>query len=267
MAARKAEQRELCSAAHSSRNTLPLPRATPRCSLGQRAVRPPPALRLPTCRHAHPACSLPLLQRAPSQASNLGRRKLGDAKAAADAALRGSECIGADTLLQLLKNYARRWAGWGRGGCPGGAGGAGGASAGEARTLRRRHAAVADSASSRAAPRLPPTGNAPPSASCPQRRHQDGHHGGRGGPAQRRQVERDQLAEAHARGAGAACTLWSCGGRAGQAPGRAAAAGCWPAAWLLGGRRGVARRRRLRGPATLSRPRRPAPRRWATPRA
>ena len=28
-------------------------------------------------------------------------------KAAADAALKGSECLGADTLLQLLKNYAR----------------------------------------------------------------------------------------------------------------------------------------------------------------
>ncbi len=28
-------------------------------------------------------------------------------KGAADAALKGSECLGADTLLQLLKNYAR----------------------------------------------------------------------------------------------------------------------------------------------------------------
>lgn len=45
----------------------------------------------------------------PAQASNLGRRSVGAAasKAAADAALKGSECLGADTLLQLLKNYAR----------------------------------------------------------------------------------------------------------------------------------------------------------------
>lgn len=38
------------------------------------------------------------------QAANLGRRQL---SAGADAALKGSECLGADTLLQLLKNYAR----------------------------------------------------------------------------------------------------------------------------------------------------------------
>jgi hypothetical protein len=40
----------------------------------------------------------------PSQAANLGRRQLAQA---ADAALKGAECIGADTLLQLLKNYTR----------------------------------------------------------------------------------------------------------------------------------------------------------------
>lgn len=39
------------------------------------------------------------------QAANLGRRQL---SAAADAGLKGSECLGADALLQLLKNYARR---------------------------------------------------------------------------------------------------------------------------------------------------------------
>ncbi|KAL4451438.1 hypothetical protein ABPG77_009510 [Micractinium sp. CCAP 211/92] len=38
------------------------------------------------------------------QAANLGRRQL---SAAADAGLKGSECLGADALLQLLKNYAR----------------------------------------------------------------------------------------------------------------------------------------------------------------
>jgi nuclear GTP-binding protein len=38
------------------------------------------------------------------QATNLGRKQL---SSAADAALKGSECLGADTLLQLLKNYAR----------------------------------------------------------------------------------------------------------------------------------------------------------------
>ena len=38
------------------------------------------------------------------QSSNLGRKQL---SSAADAALKGSECLGADTLLQLLKNYAR----------------------------------------------------------------------------------------------------------------------------------------------------------------
>ncbi|KAL4420634.1 hypothetical protein ABPG75_010290 [Micractinium tetrahymenae] len=38
------------------------------------------------------------------QAANLGRRQL---SAAADAGLMGSECLGADALLQLLKNYAR----------------------------------------------------------------------------------------------------------------------------------------------------------------
>lgn len=38
------------------------------------------------------------------QAVNLGRRAL---SAAADAGLKGSECLGADALLQLLKNYSR----------------------------------------------------------------------------------------------------------------------------------------------------------------
>jgi nuclear GTP-binding protein len=38
------------------------------------------------------------------QAANLGRRQLA---ASADASVRGSECLGADALLQLLKNYAR----------------------------------------------------------------------------------------------------------------------------------------------------------------
>lgn len=56
-----------------------------------------PALR-PT---HHPAC----------QAANLGRRQLAALKGPQDSgALKGAECLGADTLLQLLKNYARRWA-------------------------------------------------------------------------------------------------------------------------------------------------------------
>lgn len=38
------------------------------------------------------------------QSANLGRKQL---SSAADAALKGSECLGADILLQLLKNYAR----------------------------------------------------------------------------------------------------------------------------------------------------------------
>eukprot|EP00887_Chlorella_sp_A99_P007173 scaffold2.g7173.t1 len=38
------------------------------------------------------------------QAANLGRRQL---SAATDAGLKGSECLGADALLHLLKNYAR----------------------------------------------------------------------------------------------------------------------------------------------------------------
>jgi len=39
------------------------------------------------------------------QTSNLGRKAL--PSSSTDAAVRGSECLGADTLLQLLKNYAR----------------------------------------------------------------------------------------------------------------------------------------------------------------
>lgn len=38
------------------------------------------------------------------QAANLGRRQLSQA---AEAGLKGSECLGADALLHLLKNYAR----------------------------------------------------------------------------------------------------------------------------------------------------------------
>ena len=41
------------------------------------------------------------------QAANLGRRAAGAGKPAAAASTRGAECLGADTLLQLLKNYAR----------------------------------------------------------------------------------------------------------------------------------------------------------------
>ncbi len=40
------------------------------------------------------------------QAARLGQRRL-PAAAAAERALGGSECLGAETLLQLLKNYAR----------------------------------------------------------------------------------------------------------------------------------------------------------------
>ena len=40
------------------------------------------------------------------QASNLGQRHLPKA-ASADTALQGSECLGANTLLHLLKNYTR----------------------------------------------------------------------------------------------------------------------------------------------------------------
>ena len=40
------------------------------------------------------------------QASNLGQRHLPKANSA-DTALQGSECLGANTLLQLLKNYTR----------------------------------------------------------------------------------------------------------------------------------------------------------------
>lgn len=40
------------------------------------------------------------------QAANLGQRRL-PAAASADGGFAGSECLGAETLLQLLKNYAR----------------------------------------------------------------------------------------------------------------------------------------------------------------
>lgn len=40
------------------------------------------------------------------QASNLGQRHLPKAQSS-DSALQGSECLGANTLLQLLKNYTR----------------------------------------------------------------------------------------------------------------------------------------------------------------
>ena len=40
------------------------------------------------------------------QASNLGQRHLPKASSA-DTALQGSECLGANTLLHLLKNYTR----------------------------------------------------------------------------------------------------------------------------------------------------------------
>ena len=40
------------------------------------------------------------------QATNLGQRHLPKA-ASADTALQGSECLGANTLLHLLKNYTR----------------------------------------------------------------------------------------------------------------------------------------------------------------
>lgn len=40
------------------------------------------------------------------QASNLGQRRLPKASSA-DTALQGSECLGANTLLHLLKNYTR----------------------------------------------------------------------------------------------------------------------------------------------------------------
>lgn len=40
------------------------------------------------------------------QASNLGQRHLPKAQSA-DTALQGSECLGANTLLHLLKNYTR----------------------------------------------------------------------------------------------------------------------------------------------------------------
>ncbi len=40
------------------------------------------------------------------QASNLGQRRL-PAAASADGGFSGSECLGAESLLQLLKNYAR----------------------------------------------------------------------------------------------------------------------------------------------------------------
>ena len=40
------------------------------------------------------------------QASNLGQRQLPKASSA-DTALQGSECLGANTLLHLLKNYTR----------------------------------------------------------------------------------------------------------------------------------------------------------------
>jgi nuclear GTP-binding protein len=42
----------------------------------------------------------------PAQATNLGRRQLA-AAGTADGGTGGAECLGADTLLQLLKNYAR----------------------------------------------------------------------------------------------------------------------------------------------------------------
>jgi nuclear GTP-binding protein len=40
------------------------------------------------------------------QATNLSQRRL-PAAASADGGFAGSECLGAETLLQLLKNYAR----------------------------------------------------------------------------------------------------------------------------------------------------------------
>lgn len=40
------------------------------------------------------------------QVTNLGQRRLPTA-ASADGGFSGSECLGADALLQLLKNYAR----------------------------------------------------------------------------------------------------------------------------------------------------------------
>ena len=40
------------------------------------------------------------------QSANLGRRRLPQANTA-DGGLRGAECLGAEALLQLLKNYAR----------------------------------------------------------------------------------------------------------------------------------------------------------------
>ncbi len=85
-----------------------------RCGGGQRTRRGPAKAGLPCMdqqrfKQAHlTRSSLRLHPPAPSchvQAANLGRRQL---SAAADAGLKGSECLGADALLQLLKNYARR---------------------------------------------------------------------------------------------------------------------------------------------------------------